>query len=276
MNKMDIMSLAETFVNSSKDNIMMQERANVHQLSEPKIFEEPLCGISAATDSLYYELKNETGIGEHFLLPQQWLPQAKSVISFFLPFTEQVRISNRKDKIQPSQEWLYGRVEGQEFIKKFIIHIQQKIQQTGYKAIVPAMDEKFWSKSKYDSATAHPDNSFTSNWSERHVAFVSGLGTFGLSKGIITEKGMAGRLASLVTDMELAPDIRLYKEIYEYCTECGACVKRCPVSAISLAQGKNHDICSSFLNSTKEKYAPRYGCGKCQTAVPCENKIPYV
>jgi len=24
----------------------------------------------------------------------------------------------------------------------------------------------------------------------------------------------------------------------------------------------------------KKKHAPRYGCGLCQTAVPCEDKIP--
>ncbi len=58
---------------------------------------------------------------------------------------------------------------------------------------------------------------FGSNWSERHVAYISGLGTFSLSKGIITEKGMAGRLISLVTDAPLPPTPRAYTELYEYC-----------------------------------------------------------
>ncbi len=37
------------------------------------------------------------------------------------------------------------------------------------------------------------------------MAYISGLGTFSLSKGIITEKGMAGRLISLVTNAALPP-----------------------------------------------------------------------
>ena len=36
-----------------------------------------------------------------------------------------------------------------------------------------------------------------STWSERHVAYVSGLGTFGLSGGLITAKGQAVRLGSV-------------------------------------------------------------------------------
>jgi epoxyqueuosine reductase len=100
------------------------------------------------------------------------------------------------------------------------------------------------------------------------------LGTFGLSKGLITAKGVAGRFASIITELELPPDTRNYKSIYEYCSLCGACVKKCPAGAISIKKGKDHIACSAFLDKTTEKYAPRYGCGKCQTGVPCENKVP--
>jgi len=55
---------------------------------------------------------------------------------------------------------------------------------------------------------------------------------------------------------------------------CGACGKNCPVNAISLDKGKNHVICSAFLERTAEKYKPRYGCGKCQIGVPCESSVP--
>ena len=43
---------------------------------------------------------------------------------------------------------------------------------------------------------------------------------------------------------------------------------------ISLENGKDHLICSKFLKTTKEKYKPRYGCGKCQINVPCESFVP--
>ena len=63
----------------------------------------------------------------------------------------------------------------------------------------------------------------TSLWSERHAAYVCGLRTFGLSKGLITKKGIAGRFTSLITDLPLLADERAYTDVYEYCTRCGAC-----------------------------------------------------
>ena len=139
---------------------------------------------------------------------------------------------------------------------------------------MPALDERFWAKAGFNEGSPYSEVSFTSNWSERHVAFVCGLGTFGLSKGIITSKGVAGRFGSIITELYLSPQKREYENIYEYCSMCGACIKKCPVNAISIENGKDHIICSKFLDKTAEKYKPRYGCGKCQIGVPCESRIP--
>ena len=114
---------------------------------------------------------------------------------------------------------------------------------------------------------------FSSNWSERHVAYIAGLGTFGLSRGLITEKGMAGRFGSLVTTAELPVTERPYTDLYEYCSRCGACIRRCPVGAIT-QEGKRHEPCSEYLAEMKHRFAPRYGCGKCQVKVPCMAGIP--
>ncbi|WP_371362051.1 Epoxyqueuosine reductase [Sporomusa rhizae] len=274
MDKTTICTVAAQFVEASKYNYVAEEIAISPRVVGLKMFEEPLCAIGSATDRYFNELKKNTAIGEHFLLPQQWLPEAKTVISFFFPFTKEVKTTNNRDKVWPSDEWLHARIEGQEFINKFAIYIKSVLQDAGYKGVAPSLDERFWSKSAFNSATVHPEASFTSNWSERHVAFVCGLGTFGLSKGLITSKGMAGRFTSLITDLELTPDTRNYRDIYEYCSHCGACVKKCPTGAISLEEGKDHPTCCAFVGTTAEKYAPRYGCGKCQTGVPCESKIP--
>ena len=110
--------------------------------------------------------------------------------------------------------------------------------------------------------------------SERHAAYACGLGTFGLSRGIITQKGMAGRVASMIVDSTLETDERPYSGVYDYCVKCGACAKRCPAGAITVERGKNNALCSRYLDRMGERYAPRYGCGKCQTGVPCEHKIP--
>lgn len=274
MKKEDLIKMAADFVERSKDNIIAKEAAISKNVVGMKIFEAPIFAFGSAEDEYFTLLKEPKAVGEHFLLPKEWLPQAKTVISFFLPFSEAVRAGNKKDMSWPSEEWLHGRIEGQALINKLSAYLKSELISKGHNTVVPSMDERFWSKGQFNKASAHSDVSFTSNWSERHVAFVCGLGTFGLSKGLITRAGISGRFGSIITDLQLTPDKRPYEDIYEYCSMCGACAKNCPVNAISLENGKNHDICSNFLDLTAEKCKPRYGCGKCQIGVPCESKIP--
>ena len=86
---------------------------------------------------------------------------------------------------------------------------------------------------------------------------------------------MAGRLGSVICDVELVPDRRPYSDIYEYCIQCGLCVKHCPVGAIHPETGKSHPPCSGFLDEVLEKEGkPYYGCGKCHVGVPCEAGVP--
>jgi len=54
---------------------------------------------------------------------------------------------------------------------------------------------------------------------------------------------------------------------------CGVCIPRCPVGSIR-AEGKELATCQAYLDFIRKKFAPRYGCGKCQTGVPCEATIP--
>lgn len=282
MDKQKIISLACDFIETSEDNYVKKEIALLDDPEGMKIFEAPIFGFGNANDDCFTRLKNPTAIGSHFRLPKEWLPPSKTVISFFLPFTENVKKSNSRQRTWPSEEWLYGKTEGQMLISTLSIYLQTELINAGYLSIVPSLDKRFWSKTKLkvDSKGTdhHEENqlSFTSNWSERHVAFVCGLGTFGLSKGLITKKGIAGRFGSIVTELHIQPDEREYKNIYEYCTKCGACIKQCPVNAISLDRGKNHRICSDFLELTANKFKPRYACGKCQVNVPCENCIPLI
>ena len=241
------------------------------------MFDAPILGIASAQDDLFAEYKKPEVIGPWFLKPEEWLPEAKTVVSVFFPFSAQVRESNRKSVDVPSQEWAYGRIEGQAFIKECITELSRRFTAAGVKNLVPLLDQRFTqinAGNQFQDYDCMNEKVFGSNWSERHAAFACGLGTFGLSKGIITEKGMAGRFASIIIEAQVAADERPYTDVYEYCTMCGACVRRCPVQAISLEEGKNHTICFGWLTKTKELCAPRFGCGLCQTKVPCENRIP--
>lgn len=90
-----------------------------------------------------------------------------------------------------------------------------------------------------------------SRWSERHAAYVCGLGTFGLSRGFITPKGMAGRITSIIIDEEFEPEERSYTGIYDFCIRCGACAVKCPAGAISKEYGKKQCLVQSLFKQNK-------------------------
>ena len=224
------------------------------------LFEEPLVAVADARDPMFVRLQEETAVGAGHFLPAQWLDGARSVISYFLPFSAAVRTANRNPGL-PAREWLYGRIEGEVFNKALASFLTDKLRREGYAAVNPSADERFQVVER------------RSNWSERHVAHVAGLGTFSLNASLITVKGAAGRLNSVVTSAVLAPTVRNYQSFDEYCTHCGACIRRCPPLAVD-ESGKDHTVCGSYLERVMTRFRPRYGCGKCQTAVPCEAGIP--
>lgn len=277
MDKETIKRELHTIFGDCEGNIIAAETAVCPEMAGLQMFEEPIVGFGAADDTLFVRYKEEGVIGPWHMTPCQWLPEAVTVISLFFPFTEKVRKDNRKSCDGPAPAWLHGRIEGQEYIAAYMKELSLWFTAQGVKNCVPAADDRFQKVMSGKGMAAYPDldeHIFGSNWSERHAAYACGLGTFGLSKGIITRKGMAGRFGSIIIDAALEPDERPYKGIYDYCTKCGACVRRCPVNAISLDKGKDHNICGEWLNKTRELYAPRYGCGLCQTKVPCEERIP--
>jgi epoxyqueuosine reductase len=125
---------------------------------------------------------------------------------------------------------------------------------------------------------------YASTWSERHAAYAAGLGTFGLCDGLITPAGKAVRVGSVIANIQIRPTPRPYTDHHGYClfyTQglCGKCIPRCPVGALS-ENGHNKRTCRSHIRPATEDYVKTnfgfegYGCGLCQTGVPCESKIP--
>ncbi len=235
-----------------------------------RIFDKPLVGVGRADDELFATFQQPDVVGPDMLLPHDWLPSAASVVSYFFPMSERVRASNREGRMA-SDEWFHARIEGQAFIVQAGRRVAEALRQAGHETVCPANDERMQAvyANPYD-----PQNAFRSSWSERHVAYLCGLGTFSLSRGIITAKGMAGRLGSVVTAATMQPTPRPYTGIYDYCTRCGSCVARCPRGAISLEAGKDHDRCFEMMTESKSVHEGYVGCGKCQVGVPCEHAIP--
>jgi len=261
------------YMEKDRGNYISGEIALRPDLAGMKIFEAPLFGYAAANDPIFTEFKKPGIIGSHFMLPAEWMAGAASVVSMFLPFTERVREANRKSFDQPADEWLHARIEGHAFQRKICGFIIDLLEEEGYSAMAPMIDSRFSSKSPI-TANKEEQDFYTSNWSERHAAYAAGLGTFGLSKGLITAKGVAGRYISVITSIPYEATSRPNTGIYGYCIRCGACVRNCPAKAITLEKGKIHYTCSEFVNATAVKYNPRYGCGKCQVGVPCESTAP--
>jgi len=266
-----LFAAATEFLRTHKMSVVLEEDALRPDIVGMRIYEDPLFAVGDAADPLFEGLRSPEVIGEEVMLPNEWLPGAKSVISFFLPFTERVRRSNSEMIAKASDEWLHARIEGQLMLDILTRFIAGELEKQGFKAVVPAIDPRFDKFAPY-----------ASNWSERHTAYICGLGTFGLSKGLITKKGIAGRFGSIITDAPLPVTEREYSSPFEYCTMCGKCANNCPLNAIDpskgVAEGKSHRICSII---TSQKLPPhgknqriRYGCGKCQVCVPCESCIP--
>ncbi|MCL1836763.1 MAG: epoxyqueuosine reductase [Treponema sp.] len=264
------------FVLNDSGNYVAEDIAMRPELAGMQMFDEPIFGYAAADDPMFAQFREPGIIGDHFVLPGEWLDGAQTVISFFLPFTQTVKKANGADMSWPADEWMHARIEGgNEFQKKICRHAVELLEGAGFAAVAPAFDPRFLARNP-DVSDKNRQEFFNSNWSERHIAHACGLGTFGLSRGLLTAKGTAGRFSSVVTAAVFAPSERRYTKLDEYCTCCGACARNCPAGAISVEKGKSHPVCSAFLDRVLDKHRPYYGCGKCQVQVPCENGLPFI
>ena len=77
---------------------------DVPEIGETVLFDEPIFGFASAGDGIFETFRRKEVIGANYFGPYEWLPEAKSVVALFLPFSETVRTSNREDRTDPSKE----------------------------------------------------------------------------------------------------------------------------------------------------------------------------
>jgi len=250
---------------------------------------EPLVAFADGDDPLFLQYK--TAVGEFHLTPREALarhlralnvdeepaPPRVGVVSWVLPVPELTRRSNREMIEGPSLRWNHTRFQGEEFNDALRRHVVSLLTVQGYRAVAPMLAEYF--------AIHDLPNGPASNWSERHIAYAAGHGTFSLSDGLITARGIAHRCGSVVFDAAVEPSPRPYSDYREYCPfphdgTCGACIKRCPAGAIS-PQGHDKIKCNQYMSVALKEWKQKPGyigkyvaCGLCQTRVPCEARIP--
>jgi len=248
-------------------------------------FDLPLAGFATGDDPIWDTYKTHVGpfhwtpveAFAHAYPDESAEPSELTVISWVLPQTEATRRDNRKEKHMPAERWVRSRIFGEEFVLRGLQkHVVAALHEKGVQAFAPILLEA-WKGMPSEQFV------FASTWSERHAAHAAGLGTFGLCDGLITPKGKAMRVASIIVRLALPASERPYTDHQEYCLfyssgTCGVCMKRCPAGALS-AQGHDKHKCKAFLNTTWEYVRNSwqfegYGCGLCQVAVPCEKAIP--
>jgi epoxyqueuosine reductase len=248
-------------------------------------WDEPLVGFSRGDDPLYQGFKED--IGPFYWTPPEifaaTFPDVKTrvdeltVISWILPQTERTRRDNSREKAVSAERWARSRKYGEEVNVKLRDHVAGVLREAGHEAVAPMNSPRWrWEKSaRYG---------FASSWSERHAAYASGLGTFGLCDGLITPIGKAMRCGSVVARIAVPPSERLYTDHHTYCLfyfngSCGKCIERCPAGAIT-REGHDKEKCAAYVHDVSAKsIRSRFGfdtsgCGLCQTGVPCEAKIP--
>lgn len=266
-----------------KNFVLTSSRNRIPGFKDAMFFEEPIVGFANARDPIFVDYKRI--IGEFHLTPLEYLdkifPEEEydngSVISWILPLNEETRKSNRLEIKYPSKRWALTRELGEEFNNEVGRHVIGFLQKKAFNAVAPGNSDIF-------KVASYKKVGRASNWSERHIAYACGLGTFSLSNGFITEKGIAMRCGSVITNLKLKPSRRGYKNHLENClfyrkSPCRVCIKRCPAGAIS-EKGNDKRKCRNYIKGTIEPYAIEYyrintpGCGLCQTNVPCESRIP--
>jgi len=197
------------------------------------------------------------------------------VVSWILPQTEATKKDHRKETHFPSERWARSRIFGEEFNNKLRRHLVEYFNGKGMKSVA-LMLSPLWERKpskKYG---------YASTWSERHAVYAAGLGTFGLSDGLFTPVGKAMRTGSVVVNLYVEPSGRSYDSHTAYCLfysndTCGKCIDQCPIGAIT-EEGHNKKLCSRYVGMTREYVKKHYGfegygCGLCQTGVPCESGI---
>jgi len=258
------------------------------------IIDEPVVGFANGDDPIFLDLK--AMIGEFHLTPRELMERylavkrwqfgnrsldTVSVISWALPLTRETRVPERTSSFGGSPRYNHSRWIGIKFYESVEQYVASLLEILRCNAVAPVQSRLF-------EIREMPGGWLAANWSERHIAYACGLGTFGLNGLMITSRGCAVYLGSVVCDIALTPTPRAPGHTAN-CPffrdgSCGQCIERCIGSAIS-GQGRSNIACLSHLRDKQANIIRGAGldrdlvgaapaCGRCSTALPCEDRIP--
>lgn len=226
----------------------------------PNLWRTPLVGYADANDPYIQRLPEL--VADVHKLPQDFMKNPKVVISYFIPFTKELERTNVGiEDHSASEEWADAYKATNAMMASLNEYLVEKIQELGGRAAVTEGVGMLYDILK-------------SNWSQRHIAYAAGLGTFGINNMLITKEGCCGRYNSIVADIPVQQKERPTEEncLYKSKEICKKCVKNCFSGALT-TEGFDRRKCFE----TCEKNMAVYGvdvCGKCVTDIPCAFTAP--
>lgn len=238
----------------SVTNIILKE---VENLNRSEIVRPPLVAISNPNDPRYNELKGI--LGDIYKPPFELLPEAKSIISYFIPFTKELALSSANGA---SEMWAEAYIT----INKHFLRIDQAVSDylklLGYDIYRIAGVHSY----KHDVLKCA--------WSHKSAAVIAGLGQFGLNNLLITDKGSAGRFCTILTTAPI--EVSTYKTqvhcLYMKNKSCKICMDSCPVSALSPDGFERFTCHDNVIIKNAEKFKEKIGfaevCGICISNCP--------
>lgn len=246
-----------------------------HERHLQTVFGSPLVGFADANSDYFKSIKAVTN--EKHALPGDILPNASLVISYYIPFTKELAESN-DSKVDCtdagsgfehcSDRWACAYIELNTLMAELNIALAAFVRSKGYDAAVVT------------DATKFDPSILMSYWSQRHIAYAAGLGTFGMNNMLISKKGCCGRYNSIVTAIPtsvITPDAPLAEErcLFKKNGSCGVCMRRCPIHALSPDPDSDkaplfkRSSCYESCLKNAAKYPGADVCGKCVTAAAC-------
>ena len=230
-------------------------------------WQKPLL-VSAPIDERFDQLPN---IAYHdHLYPRDLLPNAKSVVVFFIPFKKALIKENRKGD-RPCRNWGLAYVQTNDLINRLSSALGDLLAEHGFKSELTPATHNF------------DEKEIMARWSHKHLGYLAGLGRFGVHCMLITPAGCTGRLGSLVTEAELGDHSLI--ETDEACLlkdgqECGKCIEVCPVHALKEKEFDRRRCWERLrenkrsLNYFSDLPETTHVCGKCAALMPCSFQNP--
>ena len=221
------------------------------------IWEQPIVKFADAKDPKFTELKTLV-VPDHYL-PTDYMEDAVTVLSYFIPFKREIPLSNVEGELS-SEVWANAYLITNDMIVFINEHLRDGLKEMGYSVCLPT-----------DAGMISLENP-KSRWSQRHVAYIAGHGTFGLNNMLISDCGCAGRYASVVTTLPAEPDQIPEEErcLYKKDGSCGVCMKRCMTGALT-PEGFDRFKCLEQCLKNDSRYPGADVCGKCVVELPCSH-----